>query len=214
MILCGTRQAFDGVLLPIEFVVSLRYRQQTGSARGREVEPMRRKWTDFFRRLPLPGLRILKTGIAVLLCLYIDLLRPPGALPFYSCIATILCMQSDPSLGRKTGEHRMLATLIGGVYGYLMILSGQGLGIRVLPALHYAFIAVAVMLLIYITVLLRQQRVAYLACVVALSISLSHGGDPDPLGFAVNRVLDTVIGIGVALIVNAIPFLRNRKLDQ
>ncbi len=161
-------------------------------------------------RFPKPGLRILKTGIAVMLCVISAYFRGAYALPFYSSIAAILCTQKDSKAGRKAGLNRMIATLIGGAYGYLICLLSIATGLQNSPFFHNLLAGFAVMPLIYITVLLKQSQVAYIACVVSLSISLTHGRDPNPLAFALNRVIDTLIGVVIAVIVNELPFLRRR----
>ena len=64
-------------------------------------------------RLPRPGLRMLKSALAVFLCFLIDTLRG-GGVPFYSAIAAILCMQPDVQGGLRVGLNRVVGTLIGG----------------------------------------------------------------------------------------------------
>ena len=67
--------------------------------------------------------------------------------------------------------------------------------------------------MIYTTLLIKQGQVSYFACVVFLSICVSHGLEENPFLFAWNRILDTCIGILVALFVNrmALPFHRASK---
>ncbi len=42
-------------------------------------------------------------------------------------------------------------------------------------------------------------------CVVFLCITVTHGNDESPLAFGVARILDTTIGIVIALIINRFP---------
>lgn len=42
-------------------------------------------------------------------------------------------------------------------------------------------------------------------CVVFLCITVTHGNDENPLTFGVARILDTTIGIVIALIINQFP---------
>ena len=75
-------------------------------------------------RFPLPGMRTIKTAVAVMISLVIFL--PMEALstaegtnfidqlgPFYACIAAIVCMQSSVGATWKQGVSRLLGTLIG-----------------------------------------------------------------------------------------------------
>ena len=45
-------------------------------------------------------------------------------------------------------------------------------------------------------------------CVVFLCITVTHGNDESPLSFGVARILDTTIGIVIALIINQFPICR------
>ena len=59
-----------------------------------------------------PGLRMVKTGVAVLLCLVASiLLHRENA--FYSCIAAVICMQSTTEKSLPVGIHRFIGTLCG-----------------------------------------------------------------------------------------------------
>ncbi|HBB46200.1 MAG TPA: FUSC family protein, partial [Blautia sp.] len=57
---------------------------------------------------------------------------------------------------------------------------------------------------IYSTVVLNCKNTAYFSCVVFLSITVMHMTDASPFLFVFNRVLDTLIGVGIALIVNTV----------
>lgn len=164
-------------------------------------------------KLPLPGLRMIKSAIAVLLCLLIDIPRS-GGLPFYSAIAAILCMQPDVTSSVKAGTNRVIGTLIGGTYGLIMLYV-----LRLLPganseALRALIIAFAIIPLMYLTILLKKHAATYITCVVFLSITVSHSASVAPHIFAFSRIIDTLIGIAVSLAINALPFLRNRRADD
>ena len=163
-------------------------------------------------KLPKIGMRIVKSAVAVFLCFLIDRLR--GGVPFYSAIAAILCMQPDVTGSLKVGLNRVVGTLIGGVCGMLTL----SLFVRFLPdpdsLLRYAVLSLSIIPLIYITVLLRQNSAAYITCVVYLSITVAHGVDLVPYAFALNRVLDTLIGIAVSLGVNLLPFWRPKPAQE
>lgn len=152
--------------------------------------------------MPKIGQRIIKSAAAVFLCFMIDMLRGDG-IPFYSAIAAILCMQRDLSDSRAKGKSRMIATFIGGIAGMGMLYITKLISIDVNTGYHYALIAFALIPLIYCTVLMKQPDCTYLSCVVFLCICISHGNDENPFLFAFNRMLDTWIGILVALGVNA-----------
>ena len=153
--------------------------------------------------LPPIGKRILKSAAAVFFCLLLDQLRQGAGIVFYSCIAAVLCMQQDVSSSVRIGRNRVIGTLIGGVFG-MLVLVGERWSSLDHWLLHALIVSAVIIGIIYLTVLLHQTSASYISCVVFLSVVISHGHDADPFLFAMNRVLDTLIGIAVAYAVNAV----------
>lgn len=155
-----------------------------------------------------------KTFIAVWICLYINLLLWEDGIPFYSAIAAILCMQPDVPNSMKAAVNRTIGTFIGGLSGMAVLVLER----QILPAdgrmLQYLLVSLCVIPLIYMTVLVKKPGASYITCVVFLSITISHTVDASPHLFAVNRILDTLLGVFVSLGVNLfhLPRRRNREL--
>lgn len=164
-------------------------------------------------RMPTIGMRMVKTFVAVCLCMYLNALLWNDDLPFYSAIAAVLCMQPDVPNSIKVALNRTWGTLIGGLSGMAILLLERGL----LPTgggpFAYLIEAFCVIPLIYITLLFKKPAAAYITCVVFFSVTISHSGDASPFLFAINRMLDTLLGIFVSLGVNALPPLRKRRRD-
>ena len=158
-------------------------------------------------QLPKVGMRMVKTVIAAFLSALIGFLRDQP--PFYSMIAAILCMQQDRAQGVKVALNRTIGTLIGGAFGLGMLLVEQNTPLKALTPLYYLVISICIIPLIYITVLIKKAPSSYISCVVFLSITVSHVTDANPYVFVFNRVLDTLIGILMALAVNEILPYRN-----
>lgn len=160
---------------------------------------------------PKIGLRILKSAVAVFLCFVIYLLRGCRGVPFYSAIAAILCMQPYVANSLKVALNRTIGTLIGGALGLPILL----LELRFFPAensvLKYLLVSAMVIPLIYLTLLVKKPSASYITCVVFLSVTVSHVTDPNPYLFAINRMLDTLIGIFVSLGVNSIRIPRHKN---
>lgn len=154
-------------------------------------------------KTPKIGMRIIKTAVAVFLCFLIDLLRNHQGVPFYSAIAAILCMQPDVPNSVKVALNRSAGTFLGGLAGMLVLLAERAWLPKDMPVLQYLVVSLCIIMLIYLTVLLKKSSASYITCVVFLSVTISHGADVSPYLFAVNRILDTLIGIGVSLAVNA-----------
>lgn len=154
------------------------------------------------RRIKFLGMRVIKTVIAVYICFLISFIKK--SLPFYSVIAAILCMQNDSKNSWQAGKSRIIGTLIGGVYGFIAIILISFFKIELFNYIHYLVLSLFLIPIIYSNVYLKVPNSTYISCVVFLSITVSHGGDMAPMYFALNRVIDTLIGIGVSLVINKI----------
>jgi len=158
------------------------------------------------------GMRMIKTSIAVFLCFMIYLCRGAG-IPFYSAIAAVLCMQPELDDAKAKGKSRIIATFIGGFAGMLMLFFFQQYLKEAHDLLRYTLISLTLIPLIYLTVWIKQPSTSYLTCVVFMCICVSHAGDSEPLVFAINRMIDTLIGIFVALFVNAFHLPHRKHTD-
>jgi len=136
------------------------------------------------------GLRNIKTALAVLLCLLISLIFPSIS-PLNAGIAAIVCMQPTPGKTIETGINRFIGTMIGGVFGYVLIVLST----------------ILMTLCISTCVWLKKYDSVIICCVVYLIIALEVG---DNTGNAINyvamRILDTIIGIGLATLINKFIF--------
>ena len=71
--------------------------------------------------------------------------------------------------------------------------------------LRYLFLSFLLIPIINFSVLIKQEKGTFLMCVVFLCITATHGNDESPLAFAIDRIIDTTIGIVVALLINQFP---------
>ena len=61
------------------------------------------------------------------------------------------------------------------------------------------------------------EAATFLMCVVFLCITATHGNDESPLAFGIDRIIDTTIGIVVALFINQLPNIKyslTRKFNR
>lgn len=163
-------------------------------------------WKElFFEEVEAPhhfhiGMRIVKTVLAVFVCSILGWLR--GETAFFSMIAAVLCMQKSTEKTLTTSFNRVIGTAVGGAYGVIVLfLETQFRLQRILP-LFYLIVSLMLIPVILTATGIKKPSVAAFACVVFLSTTVYHVGDADPYTYALNRMLDTVIGIVVALIVN------------
>ena len=163
-------------------------------------------WRElFFEEVEPPhhfhiGMRIIKTVIAVFICGLLGWLRDETS--FFSMIAAVLCMQKSAEKTFTTSFNRIMGTAVGGVFGVVVLFLETELHVQRVMPVYYLIVSLMLIPVILTTIGIKKPSVAGFACVVFLSTTVYHVGDADPYTYALNRMLDTVIGIVVALIVN------------
>lgn len=161
--------------------------------------------------LPPIGMRIIKSSIGVLLGFIIYLLRGKQGAPFYTALSVLWCMQPYTSNAKANAIQRTIGTMIGAVYGLLMILVEYYLMPSQSELIRYIMISLLIIPVIYTTVIFNKKNASYFSCVVFLSIVVNHLTDKNPYFFVFNRVLDTMIGIILALIINTVRIPRKKR---
>lgn len=166
---------------------------------------------------PHIGQRIVKTTIAVFLCLLIYYLRGYSGqgMPTESAITAIICMQPYVRDTRTYAINRMTGTLIGAAWGLiflLLLLVFPALGAN--PLCLYATMALGVLISLYSAVLVGKADTSSLAAMVFLCIVISFPDIDAPLQQTMNRILDIFIGVLVAVSVNIFRLPREKQRDR
>ena len=161
--------------------------------------------------LPRVGMRMIKTALAVAICFVIYFLRGEEGVPIFSTIAAIICMQPQVENSRQAAFNRVVGTLVGAIFAIVIIYV-----IREIPW-HYRFfrymvISLTLIPVMYVTVLLKKTGATALAGIVLLSICLSNMGQA-PYIDALNRSVETIIGIVVSLGVNTLHLPRKQNRE-
>lgn len=148
-----------------------------------------------------PGFRAIKTTIVVLLCLVVSaLLKRENT--FYAAIAAVVCLQPTYEQTFQLGLNRAIGTIIGGLFGYLVIELCADIPYYH-QYWHLLIVPAGVLLLIYICNIINKKAAVSICCIVFLSITANSSRDiTHALSYVVNRVLDTSIGIVLAMFVN------------
>ena len=146
------------------------------------------------------GLRMIKTAVAVYICAIIGYLR--GEPAFFSIYAAVFCMQNTTGQSLVSSLDRVLGTFIGGLFGVLLRYVGERTGFYDLLPLYYLAIAVLMIPIMLLTIKIRKPSLSAFACTVFVSVALTSG--QAPLDASIQRILDTLIGIATALIVNIV----------
>ncbi|MBQ4217976.1 MAG: HAD hydrolase family protein, partial [Butyrivibrio sp.] len=114
------------------------------------------------------------------------------------------CIQNQTKNTVQNALQRTVGTGIGAAYGLIYILIKQRVPQLGDSFLHYCIISLALIPIIYTTVVIKQKKASYFSCVVFLSIVVNHLMDENPYIFVANRSLDTLIGIFVGLVLNSV----------
>lgn len=153
------------------------------------------------RSLPRVGMRNIKTATAAALCalVYFFLDRSPA----FACIGAIFGMGSDLENSRLHGGNRLFGTLIGGLLGmalfrvYLIFYPNGGHSLLLVPLV---FVGVVILILLC--------QVFWVGGVqpggVVLCILLFNTPPDTYVSYALNRILDTAIGVLAAMAVNSL----------
>ena len=162
-----------------------------------------------------PGMRVIKTCLAITICLIIEYFRGTS-MPYHSSIAAIVCMQPTLKSTFTTAVDRTIGTLIAGLYGYLFItLFHQQLQLGFNSLNYFILIGLLTLPLMMLMIAIKKQGGLAITVVVFLVVVI-NAGETDPLNYTIERVVGTLIGIGVALFINWLPILNKigKRLGQ
>lgn len=165
------------------------------------------------KKLKIPGIgaRIVKSALAVALCMLVNVVRGDGGIVFYSQLAALWCIQMYRDNTVRNALQRTTGTIVGAIYGlvYILIFPYMNSYIYSYVWLDAAAVFISIIVVIYTTVLINKKQAAYFSCVVFLSIIINHIGDANPYSFVWNRFLDTMIGICIGVLINNIRICLN-----
>ncbi len=152
-------------------------------------------------RLPTVGMRNLKTALAAALCAlaYYFLDRSPA----FACIGAIFGMGVDMEDSRRNGGNRLFGTVIGGVLGmvlfriYLLVHPNGGYSLLLVPLVFAGTVLLIVLCQIFWVGGVQPGG-------VVLCLLLFNTPVESYISYAVNRIVDTAVGVLVALLINAL----------
>ena len=156
-------------------------------------------------RLPRIGERIVKTAVAVFICLLINHLRGfrAGEMSSEAAITAVICMQPYVSTAREYAISRFIATLIGTVWGLgLLVILYSSPFFASHSILIYLLISLGVLLCIHSTLIIRMPDTSSLAVIIFIGMVIAFPNIANPIPDTINRMADILIGTAVAIIVN------------
>lgn len=151
---------------------------------------------------PKIGMRNIKSAVSVFLCLLTFAVLHMHY-SFYGCIAAVICTQPTFDKTYSLGKDRMLGTILGGIVGFIVLE-----GILSVPAnenLSQLFmIPVGIIGVIYLCNLLKIPGAVSISCIVLLNIAINMDarGVGGSIFYVIDRVMETMVGIVMAMIVN------------
>lgn len=155
------------------------------------------------------GMRTVKTMLGVFLSGVVGWFTHQP--PLFSMFACILCMQNKTNDTLKSAYNRALGTLVGGFYAMILVYSSWILSIPVDSFLYYTLISLFIFPVISTTLFIRKPTTSALSCIVFVAITLSEFTDLNPLLTALWRMVDTLIGIGIVMLLEFIfPYFPNK----
>ncbi|MDD4542121.1 MAG: aromatic acid exporter family protein [Eubacteriales bacterium] len=172
-------------------------------------------WSDH-RREPLrfPGLRIIKTSLAVFVVLMLYLLLPETSNATTAAIAAIIAMRSSIRDSYVAAFIRLQSTFVGAVFGLIILQLKEMTKLEYDSLPYNLLLALFVLLVMWISVSFLRSDGAVLGSIVLLVIAIGPILDMSPLQAAITRFLDTLIGVVVALLVNRVLPLPQTEEDK
>lgn len=150
-----------------------------------------------FKRISL-GMRCLKTVIATTLCAAVYFLIDRN--PTFACIGAVFGMDSYVANAPQTGGNRSIGTIIGGFTGCVCFILCQRYPGNISKTLIMFF---GLLIMIVICQLLNATGSVQAGSVVFFILLLNTPAD-NYMNYAINRMIDTLVGEAVAFAVNYI----------
>ena len=134
--------------------------------------------------------RAIRASVSIFLCIIIaNTFKLKD--PFFVCIPATMLMITSYSV-IKSGENRILGTVIGAIIGTLLIFLGP---------MNPITSGIGIIVIIFICKFIKWEASATIAGLIFMSIMIGVKGE-NPLIYSTNRTFDTLIGIIITIIVN------------
>ena len=146
------------------------------------------------------GMRNIKTALAATLCALLYFLVDQN--PTFACIGAIFGMGSDMGNSKLNGGNRFFGTIIGGFVGMALF----RFYILFVPDGSYTWLLLVMLFVGVIMLILASQLFHWVGAIqpggVVLCIILFNTPVDTYISYSVNRMIDTGIGVAIALLVN------------
>lgn len=152
------------------------------------------------------GLRTIKTGLAVALALLLAMLRQSPS-PIFACIGALSAMSRALSDAGRACLTQFAGIICGALTGCMFI--------AIFPVHHIFLAGFGIILVISCCNAFHLDFAISLSCIVFMSIILQEPGS-EYFSYALNRLIDTSIGLFTALAVNILikPYNNRIKISN
>lgn len=146
----------------------------------------------------------IKTGISVFISIFLARVLKLE-FPFFVALAVIMPIEESLPSSIKSGKNRMIGTVIGALAGVLFVLIRPG---------NPFLCGIGIIIIIYICNQFKLGSAAPIGGIVFISIMVNLRGK-EPFNYAINRVIDTLVGVCIVIVVNyLIPSNKNKVFTQ
>ena len=166
---------------------------------------------------PPIGQRIVKTSVAVFLCLVFYRLRGyrGETMSAEAAITAIICMQPYVDDTKEYALNRLAGTLIGALWGFLFLLVMPLFpGLSQNPFTLYPLMGLGILVSLYSAVVIRKPDTSSLAAIVFICVVIAYPDIDAPLNQAFHRLLDVLVGTAIAIGVNLFRLPRVKQKDR
>ena len=164
---------------------------------------------------PRIGARIVKSAFAVGLCLFIYKLIGQDDIPFFLVIAALQGLQPYQREVKEVAVRNVIGTLVGAVCSLFILLTEIFVLVPIGASDFWFsfFITLGVAIALYSAVVLGHGESAYFSAVVYLCIIMVHMDNQSPFLYVLQRLVETLLGIGIGMAVNEIHIPRRKVKD-
>ena len=158
----------------------------------------------------LPGLRIIKTIVALGVVMLISICTEEVLPPYDMAVIAILAMQDDVAQSFKEVKNRIGSTIIGGIIGTIAMVIGYITNENVLKLL---MVPLGIFLILYFcSKLINRKEFILIACYVFLSITLEEAPELSWI-YPIKIMVTTIVASTIAMVVNLYDPRKRRKIN-
>ena len=149
-----------------------------------------------------PGMRTIKSVVAVFLTLVVGHILGRHNM-FYGLIASIICLQRSEKETIDKGLSRILGTFIGGGFGWIALEIFMRVDANYRDFSVMFLVPIGILIVIWFMNVFNFKSSIVVGCIVFIGCTAGFHETIDATHtYVINRVIDTLIGIVSALVVN------------